>query len=305
MYLDYIMQRKIIYLINPISGTKGKEALLKMIGQKTQALAIPFQILPTNAAGDYSFLQEKINKEQITDIVICGGDGTVNQVTAALLNTDINIGIIPMGSGNGLAFAAKIFKDPTKALDIIFAGKASYVDSFYINGKFSCMLCGVGFDAQVAHDFAFQTKRGLVTYIKQAFKNFIKAAPYTFEISSHNNRFTIEAYFISIANGNQFGNNFTIAPRASLSDGLLDIIVVKKANKIKMLFTLIKHIRRGKISHYKDNSFHKESILYFQTDQLTILNPSEAPLHIDGDPAATAKDFSIQIIPKAFRLLQP
>jgi diacylglycerol kinase (ATP) len=231
MYRNTYMQRKIIYLINPISGTKGKGTLLEMIGQKTQALGIPFQIVPTNAAGDYNFLREKINEEQITDIVICGGDGTVNQVTAALIDTDINIGIVPMGSGNGLAFAAKIPKKTTKALDIIFAGKAAYVDSFYINGIFSCMLCGVGFDAQVAHDFAIQSKRGLMTYIQQAVKNLIKATPYTFEINNHDSHFAVDAYFISIANGNQFGNNFTIAPKARLSDGLLDIVVVYCSGK--------------------------------------------------------------------------
>jgi diacylglycerol kinase (ATP) len=299
------MQRKIIYLINPISGTKGKKVLLKMIEQKTQALHIPFQILSTNAEGDYSFLHEKINAEQITDIVICGGDGTVNQVAKALLNTAVNIGIVPMGSGNGLAFAAKIPKDPSKALDIIFAAKASYIDSFFINGKFSCMLCGLGFDAQVAHDFAKQSKRGLATYMKQSYKNFIKATPYTFEIINHGSHFTTEAYFISIANGNQFGNNFTIAPKASMNDGLLDIVVVKKMSKIKMIVTLVKHILVGEIDYYKNNNFHKKDILYFQTDRLVINNPLQAPLHIDGDPAITAGILSIEVIPNAFRLLQP
>jgi YegS/Rv2252/BmrU family lipid kinase len=300
------MQRKIIYLINPISGTKGKETLLKMIEQKTQALHIPFQILSTSAEGNYAFLQDKINAEQITDIVICGGDGSVNQVASALLNTAVNVGIIPMGSGNGFAFAAKIPKNPAKALDIIFAAKASYIDSFFINGKFSCMLCGLGFDAQVAHDFAKQSKRGLATYMKQTYKNFIKAKPYTFEIINQGTtRFVTEAYFISVANGNQFGNNFIIAPKASMNDGLLDIVVVKKMSKIKMILTLLKHILVGEIDYYKNNNFHKKDILYFQTDQLTINNPSQAPLHIDGDPAITAEILSIEVIPNAFRLLQP
>src|ERR1700757_4995167 len=108
------MQRKIIYLINPISGSKGKAFLLKMIEEKTRAANIPFQILPTNIESNYDFLKEKIDAEQITDIVICGGDGTVNQVANALINTSVNIGIVPMGSGNGLAFAAKIPRGATK-----------------------------------------------------------------------------------------------------------------------------------------------------------------------------------------------
>jgi len=299
------MQRKFIYLVNPISGTKGKKDLLKTIEQKTQALAIPFQILSTNAAGEYHFLQEKITAEQITDIIICGGDGTVNQVASALINININIGIIPMGSGNGLAFAAKIPKDPVKALDIIFAGKASYIDSLLINENFSCMLCGVGFDAQVAHDFAKQSKRGLFTYMKQGLKNFIKATPYLFKIATKETHFTTDAYFISIANGNQFGNNFTIAPKASLRDGLLDIVVVKKMSKLKIVWALARQVFSGRVDQYKNEGFHKKDILYFQTDELSIQNPAMAPLHIDGEPAVTAELLTIKVIPNAFRLLQP
>src|SRR5438045_2180155 len=143
------MDRKFIYFINPISGTGGKSLLPGIITNKTAGKKIPFEILPTNAAGDYSWLKEKIVSEKITDIIVCGGDGTVNQVASAVMGTAVNIGIIPLGSGNGLAFAAKIPKSIHKALDIIFAGNAVLIDSFYINKKFSCMLCGLGFDAQV------------------------------------------------------------------------------------------------------------------------------------------------------------
>ncbi|MEI9935317.1 MAG: diacylglycerol kinase family protein [Ferruginibacter sp.] len=105
--------------------------------------------------------------KKITDIVICGGDGTVNKIAASLSGIEINIGIIPVGSGNGLAFAAKIPVNVNKALDIIFAGNASYIDACSINGSFSCVLSGLGFDALVAHDFAKQNKRGLTTYVKK------------------------------------------------------------------------------------------------------------------------------------------
>ncbi len=110
------------------------------------------------------FLRSIISEEKITDVVIAGGDGTVSQVISSLMTADVNFGIIPCGSGNGLAFAAKIPKNPEKALDIIFNGKASAVDGFYVNNHFACMLCGVGFDAKVAYEFSQQTKRGLKTY---------------------------------------------------------------------------------------------------------------------------------------------
>lgn len=299
------MIRNFIYFINPISGTKNKEALLKLIEKETEKKNIPYKILHTNAKGDYSFLPEQVKAEKITDIIICGGDGTINQVVASLLNTDVNVGIIPMGSGNGLALAAGISKNASKALDIIFKGTASPIDAFNINSSFSCMLCGLGFDAQVAHEFAEHPSRGLSTYIKLSIKNFLSAKTYPFTIEANNTSIKTDAFFISIANSNQFGNNFTIAPKASLSDGLLDIVVVNKMNKIKLVYTILKQIRIGQVQQTEGKNFNKMGIQYFQTDKLVIQNPSSAPLHIDGDPSATATSFNIRIIKKAFRLLQP
>ncbi|MDO9374891.1 MAG: diacylglycerol kinase family lipid kinase [Ferruginibacter sp.] len=299
------MNRKILYFINPISGTQAKEQLVKKIEDQTAAQQIPFEILKTNADGNYYFLKEKIDTEGVTDIVICGGDGTVSQVASTVLNEDVRIGIIPMGSGNGLALAAKIPKDIDKALEIVFTGKAKYIDSFFINAQFSCMLCGLGFDAQVAHDFAKQPKRGLASYIRQTLVNFINARTYSFELVNKGKSFTAEAFFISIANSNQFGNQFTIAPQASLNDGMLDIIIVKKMSKLRMIWAVIKQVRKGKIKEVEEKTFHEKDVLYFQTEKLIIHNLDAAPLHIDGDPSHTAKRFTIEIIPNAFKLIQP
>jgi diacylglycerol kinase (ATP) len=299
------MHRKFIYFINPISGSGTKGLLFEIIKNKTAEKNIPFEILHTNAGGDYNFLKKKIAAENITDVIVCGGDGTVNQIANALLGIAVNIGIIPMGSGNGLAFAAKIPKRIHKALENIFAGNAVYVDSFYINQNFSCMLCGLGFDAQVAHDFAKQKKRGLATYIKQSIKNFFKAKIFNFEILLDGKSINSEAFFISIANSNQFGNNFTIAPKASLHDGLLDIVVVNKMSKLRMIWAILKQVRNGQVRLYEDKKYHHNDIHYFQTKKLTIKNPQLAPLHIDGDPAETTDVFEIEIIENAFKLLIP
>lgn len=299
------MKRKFIFFINPISGTKNKDPLLAAIEQKAKQQNVAFEILPTNANGNYYFLKEKIDTGYVTDVIVCGGDGTVNQVAGSIIDADVNVGIIPMGSGNGLALAAKIPKNIDKALELVFTGKASYIDAFFINDNFSCMLCGLGFDAQVAHNFAQQPERGLSTYIQETIKGFINASPYSFEIINKGISLTTEAYFISIANSNQFGNQFTIAPKASLNDGLLDIVVVKKMSKFRMLLAVLKQIRKGEISDHDEKTFHERDIVYFQTDKLIIHNLSNAPLHIDGEPVSTAKKFSFEIIPNAFKLIQP
>jgi diacylglycerol kinase (ATP) len=299
------MQRHIIYIINPISGTRTKKDLQSFIEQKTKEQAIPYHIFPSAADGDYSFIHSVINQEKITDVVIAGGDGTINRAVSSLMNFDINFGIIPCGSGNGLAFTAKIPKQPTGALDIIFKGKASAIDGFYINDQFACMLCGLGFDAKIAHEFAQHSKRGLSTYVKLVLKNFFSAKTYPFEIQLADQSFNTDAFFVSIANSNQFGNNFTIAPKASLNDGLLDIVIATRQKKTGLFLQILKQVRNRNPLQRSEMVADKKGVVYFQTEKLTIINRSLAPLHIDGDPAETSGKFVIAVKKKCFRLLQP
>lgn len=297
------MERRIVYIINPISGTRAKADLQAYVETETKKRGIPYQIFPSLASGDYSFLDPLIDEQGITDIVIAGGDGTVSQVVASLMHKQVNFGIIPCGSGNGLALAAGISKKPEKALANVFNGTPEKTDGFYINNHFACMLSGLGFDAKVAHEFARQPKRGLSTYASLVTKNFFAAKPYTFQINTGAVSFDTEAFLISIANSNQFGNNFTIAPEALLSDGLLDIVVVKKSAKPVLLFTLLKQIWSGHVKKV-ENSLNSP-VIYFQAKELVIKNISQAPLHIDGDPAETPDEVSIRIVPSCFRLIQP
>ena len=297
--------RKIIYLVNPVSGTSTKEALLKVIEHISNERGIQHEFVHTNALGDYDFLADKILKEQVTDIVIIGGDGTVNQVVNALRHLPVTFGIIPFGSGNGLAYAAGIPKKPKQALDLVLTGGSKKVDAFIINNQFSCMLSGIGFDAKVAHDFAAKATRGLFTYTQQSLLNFFKAQPYQFEVLLDGFSFFTEAFFISIANGNQFGNNVTIAPHADLNDGLLDIVIVQKMNKAKLPFAVLRQIRgNNKLQELVDDISQK-NILYFQTPSITIRNLKLAPFHIDGEPKETHEQFEVNIIKDCFELIQP
>lgn len=296
--------RKIIYLINPISGTSKKEGIRKLIERETSAQGIPFIIEETNAGGNYEHIKDWILREQYTDIVMVGGDGTVNQVTRTLHDLPVRFGIIPVGSGNGLARAACIPMKPQQSLSLIFTGTPRKVDAFLINDHFSCMLSGIGFDAQVAHDFASKASRGLMTYTQQSIINYFKAHPYQFQILLDNFSFFTDAFFISIANSNQFGNNVTIAPQASLNDGLLDIVIVQKMNKAKLPFAILQQIRGNNKLQQMVEDMTGKNILYFQTPSITIRNLKHAPLHIDGEPRETTEEFSIQILKDCFELIQ-
>ena len=297
------MSRHIIYIINPVSGTRSKTDLQQIIESKTKQKAIAYTFFPSVANGDYSFLRSIIKEEKISDVVIAGGDGTVSQVVGSLMNEKLNFGIIPCGSGNGLALAAKIPKQPEKALDVIFTGKPTETDGFYVNKNFACMLCGIGFDGKVAHEFSKQQARGLGTYAKLVSRNFFTALPYNFNIECNGLNFFAEAFFISIANSNQFGNNFTIAPKALLADGLLDIVIAKKTLKPVLLFNVARQIFAGKLQNIKSSM--DAPIIYFQTDKIRIENINNAPMHIDGDPAENPSTIEIEVKKKCFRLIQP
>lgn len=297
------MPRKILYIINPISGTRAKADLQQFVEKETQKRGIPYLIYPSVASGDYSFLHPIVREEGVTDVAIAGGDGTVSKVVNGLMDLDLRFGVIPCGSGNGLALAAGISKDPKKALAVIFDGEPRAIDGFTLNGQFACMLAGLGFDAKVAHEFSHQSKRGLGTYASLVSRNFFSAKPYLFIIENGGFRFPSEAFFISIANSNQFGNNVTIAPEALLSDGKLDVVIVKKTAKPMLLFNLIRQVLAGRLKGL-ESSLH-QPIIYFQTRSLRIINKDQAPMHIDGDPANTPDELEIEIKPGCFRLICP
>ena len=296
------MKRKIVFLLNPIAGNGKRSGIRQLIEARCAGENIAYQVCPTNAEGNYDHIRHKILNDGVTDVIVAGGDGTISSVVENLRDTSVAFGLIPCGSGNGLALCAGIPRNASKAIDLVFTGSPVLTDGFYINDHFSCMLSGLGFDAQVAHDFARQETRGLLTYVKQTYANFLKARPYSFEIEAAGKKITTNAFFISVANSNQFGNKFTIAPRASMSDGLLDIVIVQSLNRLQMLLDVMRQVRKGEV---REELLSEKSVVYYQTPQLTIRNKDMAPLHIDGDPKATSDTFEIKVIPGAFRLIQP
>lgn len=291
---------KLILLMNPISGTSDKAGLKAMISLRLEQWGVPFAFMDTDPTGAYIELREKVKEEEVRRLVLIGGDGTVSHSTSVLRDLPVEFAVIPAGSGNGLARAANIPTDPLQALELAVYGKAVMIDAFNINQHFSCMLSGIGFDAQVAHDFAKMKTRGLWTYARISAANFLDAVEYPFTLHLNGIEIHTEAYFISIANGNQFGNNFTIAPKAQLNDGLLDIIIVQKMNKMQVLLSVFYQMKYGTVQH---DTKDKEGILYFQASSIEIHNPMLAPLHVDGDPVETSKLIVVNLLPKALPLI--
>lgn len=299
------LNRRILFIINPIAGTRSKRHLPVVIEQACRKVEMPFAIVDSPQNGDYSSIRSRIQQEGFTDVGIAGGDGTLSAAIGALRDLPVQFGIIPVGSGNGLARAAKIPMNPTKAMSLIIIGRPSLTDGFLVNGRFACMLSGIGFDAVVAAGFAEMGQRGFLSYVRQVIRHFRTAPVYSLQLEWRGHLLNTQAYFVSVANSNQIGNGFTIAPKASLNDGLLDVVIVKDQSKKSLIPRVIRQVV-GLNRLQEDLTLHKsKKILYLQTDQLTIHNHDQAPLHIDGDPAPTNSTIKLEIIPKAFSLIRP
>ncbi|MCU0387287.1 MAG: diacylglycerol kinase [Chitinophagaceae bacterium] len=298
-------KRRIVFLINPIAGTRSKHGLEEFLANQCRQRSIDYMMVHSTKTTVPETIRVHLHDFKATDLVACGGDGTVNLAAAAVAHSAVNLGIIPVGSGNGLARTANLHASPSKAFQVILNGKLQLTDAFMVNGHFACMLSGLGMDAEVAERFSKSHRRGMVTYTTETLVQFFKSQPINFGIEIDGFRFFTDAFFISVANSNQFGNNVTIAPLASLHDGLLDIIIVQKMPKATLPFALLAQLRHNKLMKNWVEKIGTQTILYLQAKEIRIHNPKHAHLHIDGDPVPVGEDVHFKIIPGAFNLWVP
>ena len=305
------MNRKLLYIINPIAGTGSRGSLRKQIEERSRLAGFDYECHDSVIDGNYNYLARHIQSEGFTDIIIAGGDGTINQVVGALRHLDLPFGIIPCGSGNGLARCAGLSTNSQRALDTIFTGSAMRTDGYCVNGNFACELTGLGFDGAVAHAYAQSATRGLNTYIRHAIKQFASAPSYRFIVRVLGQALSLDAYMITVANANQFGNKVTIAPYASLSDGLLDVVIVKKQHKLPLLWRAYRQLSgqnqplRGEdiITSLSDKR-NQQDIHYWQVSAIEIENLDDAMIHVDGEATPPVKKAKIEVAPSVFRLIR-
>ena len=296
------MDRKLLFLLNPISGGKKTSSLPQKIGNFLNQYTIPFFIKETPADGNYAFLKRLIQYENITDVVICGGDGTINAVINHLREDHLRFGIIPCGSGNGLALACKIPLKPEKALQVIIEGKTIMADAVKVNERLSSMVFGIGLDGKVSRDFNQSKTRGFFLYAWLTLKNILRLQHSRYRLLINEKEYTIDAHMICMATGNQFGNRFTIAPKASIDDGLMDVVIVKNMSIPAFVFRVLRHLIYGK----PNATFQEDQpVIYFQTTSIAILNDEKAPAHYDGDTCATQASWEVEVVPRAYRLIVP
>ena len=221
------LKKRIIFIVNPISGTHSKETIPQLIEEKIDHSKYDYSIQRTQYAGHASQIAAEAARDGVDIVVAVGGDGTINEIGRALIHTRTAMGIIPCGSGNGLARHLNIPMIARKALDVINAGTVRTIDYGIIDGHPFFCTCGVGFDAFVSLKFSDSGKRGLLTYLENTLHESLTYQPEIYEIENASGTARYKAFLIACANASQYGNNAYIAPQASLTDGMMDITVLE------------------------------------------------------------------------------
>lgn len=292
--------KKIVFIYNPISGISGKKMIVSQIESRLDKNLFSYIIRKTEYAGHATVLAQEAVDEGVDVVCAIGGDGTVNEVGRALINTKTALAIIPSGSGNGLARHLHIPLDPISAIELINECTIRKMDYGIINlHPFFC-TCGVGFDAFISEKFAKSKVRGPITYIENVLRNGLNYNPETYDIdmvSETEEHIVQKAFLIACGNASQYGNNFYITPQASVRDGLLDVTIIRPFTLIDVPQMAI-HMMGGTL----DDDSHMST---YRCKSLSIYRQQPGVIHYDGDPAEAASEIEIAIVPKGLLCVCP
>lgn len=284
-------------IINPISGTNHKDGLADAVKEKLAPLGFEVDVRYTTGSGDATRLAREAAARGYGSVLAAGGDGTINETASALCDTQVAMAIIPAGSGNGLARHVGIPIDPILSLDVIAQRNIQAVDYGTVNDRPFFVTMGLGFDAAVSHRFARQSRRGLMMYVKSAIEEYVKYAPEVYTIECGGELITEQAFIIAVANASQYGNNAYIAPRASITDGLLDVTIIHSGDPLStacMGFDMMTGYLNRNVSVHT-----------MRVPSLTIYRSTPGPGHIDGEPIDMGQRLDIKCHPGALQLYTP
>jgi YegS/Rv2252/BmrU family lipid kinase len=291
------MKRKIRFIINPVSGTRSKKHVQELIPQVLKEKRWEVEVVHTERAGHATELAREAVEQGCYAVVAVGGDGTVNEVGQGLIGTKTALGIVPCGSGNGLARHVHIPLNVADALAIIDEGFVKRVDYGLINtAPFFC-TCGVGFDALVSLRFHEQGRRGLFTYLEKALREFLQYRPETYELQTPDGTHSYKAFLLTCCNASQYGNGAFISPQASIQDGLLDVTVLQPFTVFDIPVLVFQLFNRM----INQNS----RIKTFQCSELVIRRSKAGVAHADGDPVQMEADIRVSLVAGGLRVLCP
>ena len=286
--------RNIAFIVNPISGTKAKSRVAKLIRELLDTQQFAPIVVVTEYAGHATQLAQQFAMQDYYAVVAVGGDGTVNEVACGLIGTNTALGIIPNGSGNGFARHLDISTRMNRAIEILNSSEVINVDYGLVNDIPFFSTFGVGFDAVVAHDFA-DSNRGFKGYVQSIFKDLFQYKPETYHLAGEGFDIDSKAFLINFANAGQWGYDAYIAPKASVQDGLLDVAIVTE-----FPMTAAPGLALSLFTKDIDENLHMNTI---RTKQMTLTRNSEGPAHIDGTPTTLPAQLHVRIVEDGLKVL--
>jgi len=288
------LERKALFIINPISGGKKKDGVPELIEKYLDPVAYKLVIVFSDGVSHArQIAKEAVNKFDL--IVAVGGDGTVNEVASALVGSETQFGIIPFGSGNGLARFLGIPMDTEQAIKTLNTGNIESIDTAKLNGKPFFNMAGMGFDAHISEVFSHTKKRGFISYIKSSIQEIARYKPQRYHLAIDGKDYEREAFMLSFANSSQYGNDAHISPKASVQDGLLDVCVIKK-------FPLWRFPEMGirMLNKTADKTNYVEII---RGKNIKVKRTEPGPVHLDGEPKVMDTDIDIEIVPHSLKII--
>ena len=292
-----IRKKNILFIINPKSGKGAGAKIADAIPSLVNKNGFDYQIEITKVALHGHTLAQEAIENKIDYVMACGGDGTVNEVASALVRSNCCMGIIPLGSGNGLARHLKIPFDIKNNLKLLQTGKIIKADSMLVNNKFSINVSGAGFDAHVAALFANTKGRGFLNYVKLVLLQYKNYKPFKAKLNIDGNNFERDLFLIAFANSAQFGNNFKISPAALVTDEWIDVSMVAKPSVLQTL-QLAWGAYNGTISNHK-------KVEIIKAKKIEMLFETKIPIHIDGEPGGESDKINVTIQPATNYILVP
>ena len=286
---------RIVFIVNPISGTSDKQHIIDLIPEYLDSRRFEWEIRRTERKGHAADIADEAVSEGVDIVVAVGGDGTVNEVARRLIHKDTALGIIPCGSGNGLARHLYIPMNPDGALQVLSDCHIEQLDYGMIDQEPFFCTCGVGFDAFISDRFAKAGKRGLLTYIENTLKEGLNYKPDTYEITIDGERQVYKAFLIACANASQYGNNVYIAPHASMSDGLMDVTLMEP-------FTVLEAPQIA-IQLFNKTITNNSRIRSFRCQHLHIKRSAPGVIHFDGDPKEAGEDLDVKLVPRGIYMV--
>jgi YegS/Rv2252/BmrU family lipid kinase len=286
--------KNIAFIVNPISGTKAKNRVAKLIRELLDTRQFAPTVVATEYAGHATQLAQHFAMEDYYAVVAVGGDGTVNEVASGLIGTNTALGIIPNGSGNGFARHLDISTRMNRAIEMLNSSEVINVDYGLVNDIPFFSTFGVGFDAVVAHDFA-DSSRGLKGYVQSIFKDLFQYKPETYHLEGEGIDLTTTAFLINFANAGQWGYDAYIAPKASVQDGWLDVAVVTE-----FPMTAAAGLALSLFTKDIDENLYMNTI---RAKELTLTRTSAGAAHIDGTPTTMPDKLHIKIVEDGLKVL--